>query len=193
MSRFISAVFAVLAGVASAVAQDSCSDPCPRGILEDIADGYYENHRWPYPYSYADQQAVRDPFVIMVQNGWRRQNLLADYHFLEKTGQLNEAGQTAIRRIAQEVTAQHRMIYVRRALTTEETAARIAAAQQYAAKVALDGNVPPVAETSVRPAGYPAGWPPSREGAVSRNFRVSVPKEMYLPETDKQSGGGGKQ
>ena len=84
MSRFISAVFAVLAGVAPAIAQESCSDPCPRGILEEIADGYYENHRWPYPYSYADQQAVRDPFVIMVQNGWRRQNLLADYHFLRR-------------------------------------------------------------------------------------------------------------
>jgi hypothetical protein len=132
----------------------------------------------------------------MVQNGWRRQNLVADHHFREMGAQLNDAGQTVIRRIVNEMAAQHHPIYVRRGQTAEETAARMAAVQQFAAKVAVDGNVPPVLETNVSPAGYPAGWPPplvgNRGSNVGRQFQVSVPKEMYLPDSDKQGGGASK-
>jgi hypothetical protein len=190
MPRFAVAFLAVVAGVASANAQDPRSCQYPRGFFEYIADETRQNNRWPYPYSYADRQAEQEPFAIMVQNGWRRQNLLADHYFQEKTGQLTEAGQAVIRRIANEAPAPHRTIYVRKGQTPEQTAARINAVQQYAAKAAVDGNVPPIVETSISPAGYPAGWPPVREGAVSRKFQVWVPDKIYLPES---STGGGKQ
>ena len=32
----------------------------------------------------------------MVANGWRRQNLLSDYHFNEENPQLNLAGETKV-------------------------------------------------------------------------------------------------
>ena len=192
MTRFTVAVLAVLAGAASTAAQEQCSARCSGGFFEYIAKEYSENHQWPYPYYCFDRQAVRDPFAVMTQNGWRRQNLLADYHFQEKGSQLTEPGQATVRRIVNESAAQHRPIYVRRGQTADETAARMTAVQQFAAKVALDGDVPPILVTNVTPAGYPAGWPPVREGAVSREFRVRVPKDMYLPDQDKQGSGGGK-
>ena len=193
MPRFAVAFLAVVAGVASANAQNPPSCQPARPFFEYIADETRQNNRWPYPYYCADRQAEREPFEIMVQNGWRRQNLLADYYFQEKTGELTEAGQAVVRRITNEVPAPHRTIYVRKGQTPDQTAARINAVQQYAAKVALDGSVPPIVETSISPAGYPAGWPPVREGAVSRRFQVSVPDKMYLPDTSSNSGSGGKQ
>jgi hypothetical protein len=191
MTRFIVALLAVLAGAASAAAQEQCSARCSGGFFEYLAKEYSENHQWPYPYYCLDRQAVRDPFAVMVQNGWRLQNLLADHHFQEKGSQLNDSGQAVVRRIVNDLAAQHRPIYVRRGQTADETAARMAAVQQFAAKIASDGDVPPILATNVSPAGYPAGWPPIREGAVSRKFQVWVPDKMYLPDQDKQGGGGG--
>ncbi|MGQ9576925.1 MAG: hypothetical protein ACUVUC_16600 [Thermoguttaceae bacterium] len=162
--------------------------PCRHGLLEYLAEQYCENARWPAPYFCPDRQAVRDTLAIGVQNGWRRQNLLAEHHFQPQTGQLNEAGRTAIRRILDDVPAARRTIYVRKADTPEETAARLEAVQQFAAKLAGQTNVPPILQTRISPAGYPAGWPPVREGAVSRKFQVWVPEKLYLPDPDKSGG-----
>lgn len=193
MPRFAAAFIAVLAGIASANAQQPPCCQSDRPFLEYLAEETRQNNRWPYPYFCADRQAEREPYEIMVQNGWRRQNLLADHYFQEKTGELTEPGQAAVRRIANEVPAPHRTIYVHKGQTPQQTAARIKAVQQYAAKVAADGNVPPILETNVSPAGYPAGWPPVREGAVSRRFQVWVPEKIYLPDPTSNSGGNAKQ
>ena len=188
MPRFAIAFLALVAGAACANAQEPPSCQCRRPLLEYIAEETCQNNRWPYPYVCADRQAEREPYEIMIQNGWRRQNLLADHYFQEKTGELTEPGQAVVRRIANDVPAPHRTIYVRKGQTPEQTAARVKAVHAYAARVAADGNVPPIVETNISPAGYPAGWPPIREGSVSRRFQVWVPDKMYLPETKGNSG-----
>ena len=38
------------------------------------------NH-YPEPFIYADREAAREPFRIMVHNGWQLQNTVLDAHF----------------------------------------------------------------------------------------------------------------
>ena len=70
----------------------------------------------------------------MVANGWRRQNLLGEFHFEPQSGQLTEAGRLKVQWILTACPEQHRLIYVHTAGTREETAARVAAVQQLAAQ-----------------------------------------------------------
>ena len=71
----------------------------------------------------------------MVANGWRRQNMLGEFHFEPATGQLTEAGRLKVRWILTACPEQHRLIYVHTAERDEETSARIAAVQQLAAQI----------------------------------------------------------
>jgi hypothetical protein len=191
MTRFTLALLAVLVGAASATAQEQCSPQCSGGLFGYLVRGFSENNQWPYPYYCPDRKAVVDPFQVMSQNGWRRQNLLADQHFQETGGKLNEAGQAMVRRIVIDSATRPHPIYVHRGQNADETAARMTAVQQFAAKIATDGGVPPVLATNLDPAGYPAGWPPNREGAnVSRRFEPWMPDKIYLPDPDQQQSGG---
>jgi len=176
-------VLFLLAGIASAVPARA---QCLETLARSIADDYRQANRWPFPYVCPDRQAVAAPFQIMIDNGWRRQNLVADQHFKGKKGELSAAGERMIRWIVQEAPRQHRTIFVRRADTEEETAARMAAVQQFAIKVSSDGNVPPVLETTVSPAGHPADWPNPRDSSISRKYPITVPNN-YLPHSDEKT------
>ena len=72
---------------------------------------------WPKPFVCPDRQAVRAPFVVMVNNGWRFQNMLGDHHFASDTGELNEAGRIKVRWILTQAPQQHRSVYVYKALS----------------------------------------------------------------------------
>ena len=54
---------------------------------------YHRNHCWPEPFIPGDRASVNMPFVIMADNGWKRQNLLTHYHFVDGGTKLNQAGQ----------------------------------------------------------------------------------------------------
>ena len=53
---------------------------------------YHRNQCWPEPFIAGDRQAVKVPFEIMADNAWQRQLLLSDYHFVDGTTELNDAG-----------------------------------------------------------------------------------------------------
>ena len=152
--------------------------------VQSIAKDTCEVNQWPNPYLCPDRAAVRAPFEIMVQNGWRRQNLMGDHFFKEKTGALNEAGQQVVSSIAIDSVPQHRMIYVSRATTPDETAARIAAVQKQVEKFSPAGSVPVLA-TTMRPTGYPANWP-NPEECVGQSQVPHCGTQQHLPaETDR--------
>ena len=131
---------------------------------------------WPKPFTCPDRQAVGAPFVKMIHNGWRRQNMLGDHHFVPGTTDLTEAGELKVRWILVEAPSQHRMIYVHRAETAEATAARIASVHQFASKVIVEGELPPILETGISAQGCPA----ARVEAITRKFQESIP-EPVLP------------
>ena len=52
---------------------------------------------WPEPFVAPDRATVRSPFVTQVANGWRRQNMLGEFHFQPGSQDLTEAGRLKVR------------------------------------------------------------------------------------------------
>ena len=77
------------------------------------------NKMWPWPYVCADRVAVHEPFCIMVNNGWRRQNLLGPHHFNPNTNQLTTAGELRVQWILTQAPPERRNIFVERTLNQE--------------------------------------------------------------------------
>jgi hypothetical protein len=121
-----------------------------------VKQGYRANQMWPWPYVCPDRVAVREPFCLMVNNGWRRENLLGSHHFIPETNQLNAAGQLRVQWIMTQAPPDRRNIFVERSLDQSITNQRIAAAQEYAAQVALDGRPAQVSQTHLVSEGRPA-------------------------------------
>ncbi len=187
MARFVQV--AVLAAISLA-----WITPARAGWISRTIDGTKEFGRsvardtkrrncWPEPFLRPDRHAARAPLAVMVSNGWRRQNLLADHHFIERGAKLTEAGRMKIRWILTEAPQQHRTVYVQRADDPQVTAARIDNVQQVAAQLVPEGALPLVLETSIPV----RGWPAARADMIGRKFEASTP-EPRLPETS--SGGG---
>ena len=135
--------------IAIAVAALACLQPATAADLVDnwIQDCKMKLH-WPKPYLCPDRQTVRQPFAIMVDNGWQRQNSLIDIHFEAGGAQLTEAGRLKILWILNDAPEQHRIVYVRRAQTPQEMAMRMEAAQSFVAHSAFPGQAVPVLETT---------------------------------------------
>lgn len=112
-----------------------------------VKQGFHENQRWPWPYPCPDRIAVREPFCIMVNNGWRRQNLLGDYYFNPNTNQLTTAGQLRVQWIMTQAPPERRAIFLEHELNPEVNSARLAVVRDYATKVSMDGQPPQITET----------------------------------------------
>jgi len=179
--RGVSIVFAALAGLATAV-------PAQAWIIADvihsIAVDTKRNNCWPKPFVCPDREAVREPFFAMVAKGWQRQNTLGDYHFEGETGKLTEAGELKVRWIVEQAPRHHRTIFVRRADSPEETAARIDLVQQAAIQWVPEGELPPVLETNLDA----GSWPADRVDTIDRKFRDTTP-DPRLPELTTDTGG----
>jgi hypothetical protein len=138
--------------------------------FNSIAQDVKRRQCWPEPFLGPDRATIRAPFAIQVANGWRRQNMLGEFHFEPGTGQLTEAGQLKVRWILTAGPKQHRLIYVHTADKDEETSARIAAVQQLAGQVAPH-DAPPVMPTSIAD----DGWPADQVDLIGRKFQASTP------------------
>lgn len=167
--RLISATLVVLVGLTAAV-------PAQADWLEQFFDGVCRdtkrNNCWPEPFTRPDRASVRAPFAVMVNNGWRCQNMLGDHHFDDDLGQLTEAGRQKIRWILTEAPQHHRTVYVHRATSGEQTTARINAVRQIAMQFSPDGQVPLVLETNTPS----EGWPADHVDAITRKFQASMPE-----------------
>ena len=180
--RFLLVVGTVFIAVGIAT-QASAEILC--GAVNSIARDVKRRQCWPEPFTGPDRATVRAPFVIQVANGWRRQNLLGEYHFEPNSGELTEAGRLKVRWIVTVCPEQHRLIYVHTAEEDEETLARIAAVQRLAQKIAPDGMTP-VLSTSISD----EGWPADQIDLIGRKFQSSTP-EPRLPAPTDESGSTG--
>jgi hypothetical protein len=145
-----------LSGLFLAVAASSAEAVIIDSTAHYIKSGYHRNKNWPYPYMCPDRAAVREPFEAMIRNGWRRQNLLGPHFFNPHTNQLTLAGELQVRWIMTQAPPQWRQVFVERSIDPSITADRIAATRDYASRVALDGGMPEVFETSLMAEGRPA-------------------------------------
>ena len=181
MRRIILAILAflvVISGPASAwaVVFDSTSYYMKRG--------YRRNVCWPWPYVCPDRMAVREPFGIMIANGWRRQNLLGDYHFNAQGTGLTKAGELKVQWIMTQTPPDRREIFVERAFDPSTTASRLAAARDYASQISFDGQAPQVAETYIVSEGRPA----SVVDSINVRFQESAPPPVLPAQTYINTG-----
>jgi hypothetical protein len=181
MRRTILTILGLLAVVGGA--------PSAWGVVFDhtahyIKRGYHRNVDWPWPYVCPDRAAVRQPFGIMVENGWRRQNLLGDHHFNPNGSGLTTAGELKVRWIATQAPSAHRNIFVERSIDPSVTADRLATAREYAAIVAIDGQAPQVYETNLVSEGRPA----SVVDAINVRFQESAPAPVLPAATVDVTG-----
>lgn len=139
---------------------------------------------WPKPFVCPDRFSARAPFAVMINNGWRFQNMLGDHHFVPESGELTEAGRLKVHWILTQAPQQHRTIYVYRGTTPELTASRIAGVHEFGVQLVPDG-VAPVVLTSDVP---PRGWAASQVDFVGRRFEASAP-DPRLPQSEGTGGG----
>jgi len=164
-----------------------------RAVFIDSMDhyiecGYHRNVLWPWPYVCPDRLSEREPFDIMVRNGWRRQNLLGSHHFDPSTGLLTEAGQLQVRWIMTQAPQGRRQIFIERAIDPSVTAARLAAAREFASRVAVDGQSPQVYETNLMAEGRPAPVVDMTNVKFMENMRIPA-----LPAASASGGGSSSQ
>lgn len=134
---------------------------CPHTVNDDscghrIKSGYHRNAVWPWPYFCPDRMAVREPFAIMVRNGWQRQNLLGPHYFDPHTHELTTAGKMHVRWILTQAPPERRQIYIERSVDPSLTAEYVAATRDYASRVSIEGENPQIYETNMMSEGRPA-------------------------------------
>jgi hypothetical protein len=171
----------VLWACAATVAAD-----CFHEFCDSVAQDFKRRNCWPQPFVAPDRQAVRVPLAIMVANGWQRQNTISDF-FFESGNQLTEAGQMKVRWIVNEAPEHHRVVYVRRGASPQETAERILAVQHFIARSTYPGQMPPVLETT-RPED---NWSADRIHMLNKKFQASFPNPVLPPPVGAQPGGSG--
>jgi hypothetical protein len=143
---------------------------------------YKRNANWPEPFIRPDRESVTLPFGLMVANGWRRQNLLSDYHFQDDNFQLNQAGELKLRFILTQMPPNRRIVFVQRGLTPDVTSARIDMVQRSATRMLPAGAVPEIVESDLPN----DGWPADEIDSITKGFNSSRPS----PRVVSGSGGG---
>ena len=153
-------------------------------FLSCVARDTKRRNCWPEPFVYPDRQLARQALAVQVNAGWERQNLLSEFHFTPDGRQLTEAGRMRAQWIMNEASEPHRIIYVHRANSPQETARRMQIVQRFVAQSPYGANVPVLESTR-----SDDGWPADRINALSIKAAGSA-----LPPTllgGSGSGGGG--
>ena len=117
----------------------------------DFYRSHHRSHCWPHPYNLMDQQAVRDPFRLMIERGWQAQNTIRSEHFESGTEKLNAYGRRHVRWILTRVPETQRVLFVQPAESSRQTARRLAAVEHVARLAKEDTGVEVVLATVAPP------------------------------------------
>jgi hypothetical protein len=182
--RFLTAVSVALLtlGFATQASAECWVSSFFKSIVRDTKD----RQIWPDQYRPLDKAAQRAPYPVMIENGWRRQNLLVDAHFDQNTKQLTEAGQIKVLWILNSAPQPHRSIYVHVARNSEDTSTRIASVQQYVSKISPN-DLPPILTTTISE----EGWSAQQIDQIGRKYLDAMPAPK-LPAASGSSSSGGK-
>ncbi|REJ88955.1 MAG: hypothetical protein DWQ35_18890 [Planctomycetota bacterium] len=140
------------------------------GWFHHFDSHYARNKAWPEPYVYQDRAAAVAPLGVMVNNGWRHQNLIGPHNFKPDTTELNESGLLKVRWIVTQAPVQRRTVFVERGMTHDETAARMRDVQTAADRFLVGPEVADVRETHITE----YGWSGDYADLISTKFRAST-------------------
>lgn len=118
--------------------------------------GYDANVHWPKIYIPPARQSVCAAYQAVINNGWRRQNLLGDYHFKPETNELTSAGKLKLNWILTQAPVQHRNVFVQRGTEEVDTTARLSAVHEFAGTLSPAVGQVDVNDTHIVAEGHPA-------------------------------------
>lgn len=160
-----------------------------RAFVHSIGVDAARNGCWPDAFVPTDRTNARLPFVLMVQNGWKRQNLISDHYFQEDGKTLTDAGKRQIKWILTQAPPHHRTIFVKEGDDADITAARLKAVSETAVKVVGPHQKVDIQITNIDP----PGWPAEYVDSVERAYLKTMP-DPRLParstEADNQNSIG---
>ncbi len=162
----LAAAAAVVCPASQAQAGDWCSD-----IWNSMCRDLERNNAWPEPFNHYDRRAVYEPFSIMVQKGWARQNTLGAHHFEPGTTNLTEAGALRVQWIMTQAPPQFRTVYVETGATALELEGRITSVRSVAQRYVPEGMPVQVMATNLRV----PGWSAEEINSTRVMFRDSAP------------------
>ena len=114
-----------------------CGSRYSATMFDHCCSAYCANVIWPRQFIPAARRGVCQTYAAMINNGWRRQNLLGDYHFEPRSNELTKAGELKVSWILTQAPMHRRNVYVQRAADEADTATRVASVQRYS------GNLSP--------------------------------------------------
>jgi len=164
-------------------AQQSCGYEPSLGQL--FRAGYDANVQWPRQYIPPARSSVCQTYNAMINNGWRRQNLLGDYHFNKETNELTSAGKLKVNWIMSQAPVGRRSVFVQRAGEELNTTARLAAVHNYAGNMSPSVGQIEVNDTHIVAEGH-------RASSVDSVF-VGYEANRMPPVLPASSGGGSEQ
>lgn len=189
-----------LLGIAFAGSAAHAQTPCATGECYGDASGcqgggfkqfwhrckvdFHRNNSWPEPFLSADKIAVRTPYCIQTDNGWKMQNTVGTFLFDPETQRINQAGDLLVKWIITQAPVNRRAVFVLRGDTAEITAARVESVQAAVAKYGVN-CVCPVLLTDTEPAGWSAAYIDS----ITQQFNATIPAPR-LPARDNGGSGG---
>lgn len=153
-----------------------------KGFFHSIKVDAVRNACWPDAFVPADRTNARLPFVIMVHNGWKRQNLIADHYFAEDGKTLTDAGKRQVQWIVTQAPLSHRAIYVKEGEDATITEARVKAVGEVASKYLGPEQKPDIRVTNISP----PGWPAELVDTVERAYLKTMP-DPRLPARSSNS------
>jgi hypothetical protein len=146
---------------------------------------FHRNNSWPEPFLTADKMAVRSPYCIMVDNGWKMQNTIGTFLFDAETQQLNQAGDLLVKWIITQAPINRRAVFVLKGDNPESTAVRVQSVQ---AAVARYGAVCPVLLTDCEP----PGWSAAYIDTITQQYSSTIPApRLPAPQGGGRGGSGG--
>lgn len=150
-----------------------------------VKQDWQRNNAWPEPFQSADRAAAREPFTIMVNNGWKAQNTVGTFLFDDETHELNHAGELKVKWIITQAPIHRRAVFVLAADAPAQTKVRVESVQRYISKMLPVGALPPVVVTYSEPINGSGEY----FDAINRSLLDSIPSPR-LPGGEGGSGGG---
>jgi hypothetical protein len=132
---------------------------------------------WPEPWVHYDREVYNAPFTTMINNGWRAENTLTDFHFDGETQKLTRAGELKLRNILIDTPEHRRSVFVLAGTNRETTSIRVDSVQNATSRVVGQGPLPEVLQTTRQP----RNWSADYIDAVLRADRGATPTPRLPP------------
>lgn len=158
---FLAAVALALASTALPLAAQTCGSDCYGAYQQpsfghECKQDYLQNAMWPSQYIAPARRSVYAPFATMVQNGWRRQNLIGTRYFDKETGNLTEAGQLKTHWVLTQAPISRRQLFIEQDYDAEKMGHQTESLRDFAGLVDPTAEEVAITPIPIRDRGRPA-------------------------------------